>query len=67
MIAWIRLVQRGIQVDQLASFRLGHSLLKRFRDPGIIVFHHEPGDLGPFASGKSLELLDNFRRAHSTN
>ena len=63
-ITGIRLAKRSIQVDKSASFRIGHALLERFRDPGIVIFHDKFRDLRPLARGKGFELLDNFSGAH---
>ena len=63
-ITRIRLIQRRIQVYKSARFCIGHSLLERFRDPGVIVFHDKFRDLRSLACGKGLELLDNFNGAH---
>jgi len=63
-ITRIRLIQRGIQVYKSAGFGIGHSLLERFRDPRVIVFHYKFRDLCSLAGGKGLELLDNFSGAH---
>jgi len=57
--------ERGIQVYKSASFRIGHSLLKRFRDSGVIVFYDEFDDLCTFAGWKGLELLNDFSGAHT--
>jgi hypothetical protein len=54
LIARIPLPERGIQIDKPPCFRIGHALLERFRDPGIIIFHDELGDLCPFARGEGL-------------
>jgi len=64
-ITRVRLIQRCIQVYKSASFCIGHSLLKRFRDPGVIVFYDEFGDLCTFAGWKGLELLNDFSGAHT--
>ena len=61
-----RFRQRGVQIDKPPGLRLGHPLLKGFRNPGIIVFHDELGHLRPLSGGKSLELLDQFRCAHGS-
>ncbi len=63
-ITRVRLIQRGIQVYKSAGFCIGHPLLERFRDPGVIVFHDEFGDLCTFAGWKGFELLDNFSGPH---
>jgi hypothetical protein len=64
LITGIRLIERRIQVDKPAGFRIGHALFERFRDPGIIIFRDKLGDLRPLASGKGFELLDNFSGTH---
>ena len=60
-ITRIRLIQRGIQVYKSASFCIGHPLLKRFGDPGVVVFYDEFGDLCTFAGWKGLELLNEVQ------
>jgi hypothetical protein len=64
-ITWIRLIQRGIQVYKSASFCIGHPLLERSGDPGVVVFYDEFGDLCTFAGWKGLELLNDFSGAHT--
>ena len=64
-ITRIRLIQRGIQFYKSASFYIGHPLLKRFGDPGVVVFYDEFGDLCTFAGWKGLELLNDFSGAHT--
>jgi len=64
LIAGIRLLERGIQIDKTASLCIGHSFLKRFGDPRIIIFHDELSHLRPFARGKSFKLLDDFCCTH---
>lgn len=64
-ITRIRLIQRGIQVYKSASFRIGHPLLERFGDPGVVVFYDEFRDLCAFAGRKGLELLNDFSGAHT--
>jgi hypothetical protein len=63
----IRLIERCIQVYKPPGFRIGHALLERFRNPGIVIFHDKLGDLCPFAGGKGFELFDNFGGTHSEN
>jgi hypothetical protein len=64
-ITRIRLIQRGIQVYESASFCIGHPLLERLGDPGVVVFYDEFGDLCTFAGWKGLELLNDFSGAHT--
>ena len=67
LITGIRLIERCIQVYKSPSFRIGHALLERFRDPRIVIFHDKLSDLCPFARWKGFELFDNFGGTHSEN
>ena len=64
LIAGVRFLERGIQIDEPSSLRIGDPFLKGFRNPRIIILHDELGHLRPFTWRKSLELFDDFRRAH---
>jgi hypothetical protein len=64
LITGIRLIERCIQVDKSSSFRIGHPLLERLRDPGIVIFHDKLGGSYPFARGKGFELFDHLSGTH---
>ncbi len=53
----------GYPGRQSAGFRIGHPLLERFRDQGIIHFPQRTWRLVAVRGGKALELLNDFSGA----
>ncbi len=44
---------------------IGHALLERFGNPGIILLRDKFGHLRPFVGGQAFYLLNDFCRTHN--
>ena len=51
------------------AFLLGifHGLFELLRNPGIVIFHNEPGDLCSLGRGQVLYLFNDILRVHIFN